>query len=179
MLGLELRGLEDLEKAIDAMEKDFEKALIIATRKGCQVIQRGAKRRCPPIGKPSKGKTGRYAHAPYNLKKSIKYKILRQRSPARIAGLVGPAVGRKQKYDGYYGYFVEKGHRISRKALTKREREQFTGSFVKPQPFLRPALDEDGPQAQRVIAETYKQALAGRLQEGHLAKFIEDELFGE
>ncbi len=176
MLGLELRGLEDLEKAIDAMEKDFEKALVIATRKGCQVIQRGAKRRCPVS---PKGQTGRYAHAPGTLKKSIKYKILRQRSPAQITGLVGPAVGRKEKYDGYYGYFVEKGHRISRKALTKREREQFTGSFVKPQPFLRPALDEDGPQAQRVIAETYKQALAGRLQEGHLAKFIEDELFGE
>ena len=161
MLGIELRGLEDLEKAIDAMEKDFEKALIIATRKGCQVIQRGAKRRCPPINKPSKGKTGRYAHEPYNLKKSIKYKILRQRSPSHVAGLVGPATGRKQKYDGYYGYFVEKGT-----------------SHSKPQPFLRPALDEDGPQAQRVIAETYKQALAGRLQEGHLAKFIEDELFG-
>ena len=159
MLGLELRGLEDLEKAIDAMEKDFEKALIIATRKGCQVIQRGAKRRCPVS---PKGKIGRYAHAPGTLKKSIKYKILRQRSPARIAGLVGPAVGRKQKYDGYYGYFVEKGT-----------------SHSKPRPFLRPALDEDGPQAQRVIAETYKQALAGRLQEGHLAKFIEDELFGE
>jgi HK97 gp10 family phage protein len=176
MLGIELRGLEDLEKAIDAMEKDFEKALVIATRKGCQVIQKGAKRRCPVS---PKGQTGRYAHAPGTLKKSIKYKILRQRSPARIAGLVGPAVGRKEKYDGYYGYFVEKGHRISRKALTKREREQFTGPFVEPQPFLRPALDEDGPQAQRVIAETYKQALAGRLQEGHLAKFIEDELFGE
>lgn len=159
MLGLELRGLEDLEKAIDAMEKDFEKALVIATRKGCQVIQKGAKRRCPVS---PKGKIGRYAHAPGTLKKSIKYKILRQRNPARIAGLVGPAVGRKQKYDGYYGYWVEKGT-----------------SHSKPQPFLRPALDEDGPQAQRVIAETYKQALAGRLQEGHLAKFIEDELFGE
>ena len=159
MLGLELRGLEDLEKAIDAMEKDFEKALVIATRKGCQVIQKGAKRRCPVS---PKGKIGRYAHAPGTLKKSIKYKILRQRSPSRVAGLVGPATGRKQKYDGYYGYFVEKGT-----------------SHSKPQPFLRPALDEDGPQAQRVIAETYKQALAGRLQEGHLAKFIEDELFGE
>ena len=163
MLGIELRGLEDLEKAIDAMEKDFEKALVIATRKGCRVIQQGAKRRCPPINKPSKGKPGgKYPHPPYNLKKSIKYKILKQRSPSRVAGIVGPATGRKQKYDGYYGYFVEKGT-----------------SHSKPQPFLRPALDEDGPQAQRVIAETYKQALAGRLQEGHLAKFIEDELFGE
>jgi len=159
MLGLELRGLEDLEKAIDKMEKDFEKALVIATRKGCRVIQRGAKRRCPVS---SKGQTGRYTHAPGTLKKSIKYKILRQRSPSHIGGLVGPATGRKQKHDGYYGYWVEKGTVHS-----------------EPQPFLRPALDEDGPQAQREIAETYKQALAGRLQEGHLAKFIEDELFGE
>ena len=160
MLGIELRGLEDLEKAIDAMERDFEKALVIATRKGCRVIQRGAKRRCPVSPKGKSG--GRYAHPPGTLKKSIKYKILRQRSPSHVGGLVGPATGRRQKYDGYYGYWVEKGTVHS-----------------EPQPFLRPALDEDGPQAQREIAETYKQALSGRLQEGHLAKFIEDELFGE
>ena len=131
MITMKIEGLEALEKAIDKMEKRFERAMVLATREGAKIVTKAAKENC-------RVETG-------NLKRSIKYKIAKRKTPGEVVAVIGPTVGKRARYDGWYGRLVENGT-----------------SKAPPHPFLRPALDNNQQVVQERIAQVYRDAVDGK-----------------
>jgi len=189
-LGLKLDGIDELLKVMHAIEKDMEAANGRAVLAGGRVIQKEAKARAPVRdGGPKKTYLGTYRE-PENLKKSIKVKVLKPKEPGRRLALVGPAVGRREAHDGFYGDWVEKGHRIARfvgKTPDKRYRNyvrmvrryEFGDSKTQPRPFMRPAFDAKAQEAQRKMVEVYKKVIDRKWEKGKTIEAIGDIIEGD
>jgi HK97 gp10 family phage protein len=162
---MSLVGLDALNEFMNACAKNESKLIRKATAEGAKVILKEARARCPE-GDYEKKKTylGTYRKSK-NLKKSLKVRILRQKDPGRQLVLIGTTVGKKARYDGWYGRLVEDGHKIAKATGTYQSnwrklnrtltRYEYGGSDVKPRPFLRPAADEKQGEAFQKAAQVY------------------------
>jgi HK97 gp10 family phage protein len=186
--GLRIDGVTELLKVMDAIEKDIEAANGAAVVAGARVIQREARRLCPEGTKPVKTYLGTYRQ-PGNLKKSIKIKLLKAKEEGQRVAIVGPATGKRERNDGFYGRFVEEGHRTQRRRVSYSKNWKYKGekiyqkweygdSKTAPRPFLRPAFDSKIGDAKQKMSEVYRQALDGKLQKGKLVEAIGDIIEG-
>ena len=158
--GLGIAGVDALLKVMDGIEKDMESANIQATRAGARQFIKGAKKRCP-VGKEAR-EGGQYPHQPGNLKKSIKGKALKPKYSGQAMALVGPETGKRAKYDGYYGIWVEKGT-----------------SKTQPNPFMRRTEDEDKQLINNAMALEYKKAIDQKMDKGKALEAIGDIIEGD
>ncbi len=175
-LGLRLEGLEELERAIDAVERRFDKVLDKAVRAGARVILKAYRQKLRAhrqTGELEKHATAR------------RYK----KKPGFVGYVVGPRFpGSTPQQRSYYGKWLEEGHRTARPGqrlarLTKEAREAFTlehgSSMVKAYPTLRPAYDENKQKATAEMAKVFKAALEGKsIPESDLESVLEGFLFG-
>jgi HK97 gp10 family phage protein len=129
MFDMSVVGLETITDFINVCEKNDAKLLRKATLLGGRVILKAAKSNCDKFKEP----TG-------YLKKSLKMKALNPKEKGQQSVVIGPEVGPKAKYNGWYGFFVENG--------TSRS---------EPKAFLRPAFDEKQNEATQKAAEVYAE----------------------
>lgn len=153
-LGLRLTGLDELDKALDKVERRFDKAVAVAVSKGAAIVQKAAKENIHDV-------TG-------ELKKHVKRRIWK-REPGFVGIVIGPAFpGATSQQRSYYGEWLEKGH----------EMEHGT-STVPPHPWLRPALDNNEARIQAEMAKVFKQAVEGKVEESDAVAMLEELIFGE
>lgn len=134
MFGAELFGLGDLTEFLEACDKNEEKLLRKSTLAGGRIILRSMREKCPV------SKDGNYNHEPGNGKKSLKMKALKPLVKGKQLVIIGPEVGKKAKHDGWYLRLVENGT-----------------SHSAPEPFARPAYDENADRAYVKLAEVYNE----------------------
>ena len=161
--GIEVRGLMQLNRALEGLEKKAQKnAIRAAVRAGGRVIVKEARRRLP----------SEYG----TLKKSITVKVLRGR-PTSQAAIVGPSTAgltragktKRPKNDGWYGHIVEFGTLGSRRtplaAGTKRRRKYKSGlpKGLAPHPFLRPAIAATKNKVVKVFIVKLDEAIKKQL----------------
>jgi HK97 gp10 family phage protein len=187
--GLKIDGVDALLKVMNGIEKDMETANGQAVVAGARVIQKEAKERCP---------VGLTKDDPVKmLKKTIKIKLLKPKFPGQRIAIVGPRVGKKANPDGYYGKWVEEGHKIVHatgshiskwrnykgKNISIKEytviKTEFGDSKTQPKPFMRPAFDNKKNQAQMVMAIEYQKAINGKLEKGKTLDAIGDIIEGD
>jgi HK97 gp10 family phage protein len=187
--GLKIDGIDALLKVMDGIEKDMESANGRATLAGARVIMREARRLCPASDKPHKTYMGTYRE-PGNLKKSIKVKVLKAKEPGIRLALVGPAVGKREPHDGFYGVFVEQGHHTTRirvsytknwkhKGLKRYYKWEYGDSKTQPRPFMRPAFDHKKDEARRVMAIEYQKAIEQKMDKGKALDALGDIIEGD
>lgn len=140
-LNMGLKGLNTLKKSLDVLKKNNTKALKKGVAAGIKHGIKKMKQNCPVSA------DGNFKHPPGNLRRSIAGKVLKQKYPDSLMGIMGPRTGKNQKYDGWYGRLVEYGHTAP------------NGTKVDPQPFMRQTEAEIKDEVQRVMAQAYKQAL--------------------
>jgi HK97 gp10 family phage protein len=192
--GLKIDGVDALLKVMDGIEQDMESANGQATLAGARVIQKEAKARCPVGDEP---KTGKYPHQPGNLRRSIKIKLTKPQYPGQRLALIGPAVGKKEKFDGFYGKWVEEGHtkvhatgsHISKWRMYKGQnvsiteytaiKTEFGDSKTKAKPFLRPAYDEKINEAQKFMTIEYQKAIEQKMDKGKTLDALSDIIEGD
>lgn len=155
--GLKIDGVDALLKVMDAIEADMESANGYAVVAGARVIQKEAKNLVPV-------KTG-------NLKKSIKIKLLKPKEKGQRLAIIGPASGKREPNDGYYGKWVEEGHKIAR--------IEYGDSKTKAHPFMRPAYDNKIGEAQQKMAETYQKAIDRKFDKGKTIDALGDIIEGD
>jgi HK97 gp10 family phage protein len=134
MFGMGLLGLEDISEFFETCDKNEEKLLRKSTLSGGKIILRSMREKCPV------SKDGNYDHEPGNGKKSLKMKALKPLIKGKQLVIMGPEVGNKAKHDGWYLRFVEDGT-----------------SHSAPEPFARPAFDENSDKAVAKTAEVYNE----------------------
>lgn len=106
---VKLIGVKELEKKLLKLEK-------VASSKSpaARAINAAVKSGLNPITKTARSKTPKDTG---NLRKSIKTKSAKiTQNKNYFMALTGFAAGRGQKYDGWYGYFFEKGTKKGIKA---------------------------------------------------------------
>jgi HK97 gp10 family phage protein len=131
--------LKEVVNKLEAMEKKIQrKAVRTAAKSAAKVLLEEAKARVPV-------KTG-------NLKKSLG--INTRTKKGNIIVYVSPREGKKAKYDGFYGRFVELGHILREKG---KGRNGKVIGHVPPKPFLRPAFETKGEEAIKVFVKTLKE----------------------
>ena len=198
-LGLELKGIEELEKALDASERRFDQALRIAVSKGAAIIQQAAKSNIHPSGKKHKDPSWD------NLRKHIVRRVWKRR-PGFVGILVGPLYPGSKAQKDFIGRFVEEGHRKSAPGkrlyrvkagdLTKTGRfwrnqyatgtvgerdamrEELGSSKTPPHPFLRPAFDNNKTRAAAEMAKILQMAIDGKITESDAVAVLEELIFG-
>jgi HK97 gp10 family phage protein len=205
MVGMQLLGLGELDKALGQAEARFDKAVRIAVNKGAAVIQKAAKANIRPTGDTHKDP--RIS----NIRKHIARKLWKK-GPGFAGYLVGPSFpGMTAQQRSYYGSWLEEGHRkaaprkrlfklsagdlkragrrwknaygegvigqrdAAREALT----EEMGTSRVAPHPYLRPALDNNKARAEAEMAKVFRDATDGKITESDLLATAEELIFGE
>ncbi len=136
---VEIKGLSELETALrDAGPKLAKRAMRKALMAGGQVFENAAKAHAPVL------KEGTPQRRPGELRDSIDTNV--KLSPKEDKGVahVGPKSekGKGSEQPGVYGMFVE-----------------FGSIHGAAQPYLRPAFDEAGTQAQEAFAEQLRIGL--------------------
>lgn len=132
--GIQIDGLEELDKVLNQMAPRASRNLMRATIQGvAQEIAKESKRRTPK-------NTG-------NLRRAIKAKRRRPRNPDKPFSDVVVTTGRSAKNDAYYWRFVEYG------TQTQPER-----------PFIRPAVDLMRPQIPEIMKRQFAKKLEAMLK---------------
>jgi len=140
----DVEGLDALMKAFEKLGADAIKGVEDASTESAEIIKTRAVALAPgPTGR----KSGKWAHAPGNLKNKIKAKA--------------PAKGRKNKLKvtasvsfspgAAYGVPVELGHKVVRNGRVVGE--------AAPHPFLRPAADENRGTVEKNVADAINESL--------------------
>jgi HK97 gp10 family phage protein len=158
MLGLDLKGLDMLEKALEIREKSTMAALKPAVKAGGRIILKATKDECPV------SVDGNFNHPSGNLKKSEKMKLLKPKKPGQLTALIGETVGKKAKNDGWYSRLVELGT-----------------SKTKPNGYKRRAFDNNINRAKAEMARVFKEGLEGKTVRdiSDIADMILDEAGGD
>jgi len=120
-LDLNSANMKRLRRQLDMIPKRMRRKYIkAALRAAYKLFIKEARARCP------KGDVdrlyGKYPHKKGNLRRSISFKWLRAPKGSAMV-IVGPRSGQNEKFDGYYGKFVERGT-----------------SKLKAKPFMKPAF---------------------------------------
>lgn len=171
-LGLGITGVDVVLRVMDAIESDMEDANGVAVVAGGRVIQKEAQSLVKVRkGGPKRTYLGTY-RLPANLKKSIKIKLLKARNSGQRAAIVGPAVGKRQSHDGFYGVFVEDTHYNSK-----------PGQYLKRRRAYRPTEHTQRVWKNQYGSGTLSKAYTTRnwknaYGEGNLGKHLNDLEFG-
>lgn len=117
-------------------------------QKGAEVIRAEASKKAPV-------QTG-------NLRDNIVTEIVREQEGVSVRVAIGPSE------EAWYGKLVEQGHaKVSggqRREYRAAKREggkdfEWSGGYVAPRPFLRPAFDEKKAEAEQVMADDLRRKL--------------------
>lgn len=114
-------GIEEVRRLFEEVGKAPAKVLTAATRKGAKIALRYAKANCP---EGVEWTSGRYAHEPGTLKKSLRIKAEKRKKGKKVY-TVGPGP------DGWYAHFADYG-------FTTRN-----GRYVPGNRFLRDSVDKN------------------------------------
>lgn len=137
MSSIKFEGFEDILKDIEAMG-DAE-SLVPAMKKACALVERSAKQKAP------KGRTG-------ELGRLIQSKV--EVNGDEVIGTVFNPLEYAPYVEFGTGLFAEGGN--GRKEVPWAYEDEATGELIwtsgqHPQPFLRPALDENREQILRIM----------------------------
>ena len=146
---VKINGLKELSKALNELPGRVARNIIgTALRAGGNVIKNQAK-----------------ANLPENyttLRKSLVVVVGKQRDPYTRSAIIGPTVGKRAKYDGWYAHIVEGGalpHEIPARFKKVEARDgQIFGSLVHhpgvhAKPFMRPAFESTKQKVVDAMAE--------------------------
>jgi len=127
--------IREMDKLDDKTARQYSKEAVTAAAKRVTLIVAVS----TPVGLQRKK-----SHGVGNLRKSIDYKIIAR--PRNCIAVIGPRKGKSEKYDGYYGIWVERGHlkRQRKKIRTKKIRQELSktvGNMVPPHPFAGPVFN--------------------------------------
>ena len=139
-MSIELEGLNEVLKGLDKLKdvKGYEKAL----EKACMLVERTAKQKAP------KGKTG-------ELRNSITSKV--EADGDELRGVVYTPLEYAPYVEYGTGLFAEEGGRTDVPwNYQDDEGNWHSTSGMPPQPFLRPALDENRAEILRLLKEGMK-----------------------
>jgi HK97 gp10 family phage protein len=132
---IEFEGLEALEKMLDSITD--RKKMIVALGKACALVERSAKQKAP------KGDG--------SLRRSISSKV----DPVAQIGVVFTPLEYAPYVEYGTGLFAEDGN--GRKDVPwhyqDEKGEWHTTSGMKPQPYMRPALNENRQQIMEILKE--------------------------
>lgn len=147
---VQIKGLREVQKAFERVGKEALSEFETASLEIGQIVLTSARALAPgPTGR----KSGKWAHAPGNLKEKIRLKkpTERSKSKGRVFSNVGFGAG------AAYGVSVELGHKIKIKG-------KIVG-YVDPKPggtgFLRPAADRN----RNMAYDRFEQALEAALNQ--------------
>lgn len=139
-MSIEFEGLNEVLKGLEKLKdvKGYEKAL----QKACMLVERSAKQ------KAKKGKTG-------ELRNSITSKV--EVDGDELRGVVYTPLEYAPYVEYGTGLFAEEGGRTDVPwNYQDDEGNWHSTSGMKPQPFLRPALDENREEILRILREGMK-----------------------
>ena len=114
-------GIAEVRRLFEEVGKAPAKVLTSATRKGANIALRYAKAHCP---EGVEWTSGRYAHEPGTLKKSLRIKAEKRKKGKKVY-TVGPGP------EGWYAHFADYG-------FTTRN-----GRFIPGNRFLRDSVDKN------------------------------------
>ena len=170
----EIKGLDELLKALGSLPERFEKSIMKgAIRAGSNVIAAEAKA-LVPVAPPNEENARLYGGRRGLLKASIRVMSPDYLPNGYVKGGVragGDVKGTKRKAagDAYYAHFVEYGTAPHKIMAAKGKRLAIGGAPVgtsvmhpgaKAKPFMRPALDAKREAAMRAVAEYIRNRLA-------------------
>lgn len=137
-----VKGMDKVQKALESLPLNIQKrALNSSIRAGGREVVKQARKEL------------RKSNKTMNLSKSIGVKVLKPKG-FTILSIVGPRVGKGQRYDGWYAHLVEYGTQPHKITPKKQNLENalntnlygFKGSVdhpgAKAKPFMRPAFDK-------------------------------------
>lgn len=124
-----ITGIADVQKLFEEVGKAPARVLSTSARKGANVALRYAKDHVP-VG--VEWTTGKYAHEPGTLKKSLKIKAERSKKGKKVY-TVGP------DKNGWYAHFADYG-------FTTRN-----GRYIPGNRFLRDSVDKNREEIQQTI----------------------------
>ena len=151
MIQTRVRESRNLDQALQEIEPKLSRNILrTAVRAGGNVVRDEARTRI-------RSRSGR-------LRRQIRT-VVRRGRPGQTVASVG-VFTRGRKDDAFYAPFVERGHRIVPRRpkgarVRLRTRWQVATGFVRPYPFLLPALAAKQAEVQRVVMEH----IASRLSE--------------
>lgn len=167
MTDLHIKGGADLDRLLQTLPVKLERNIMrAALAAGARVIRDEAKR-LAPVGRPSNTNIKDYGGYPGALRDSVRVSTGVTKAGEVFAGV--KAGGRTKKgADVFYAHIVEFGARrhIIRPRVKKME---INGKFVagqvdhpgvRPQPFLRPAMDAKLPEALDRVTTYIRKRLA-------------------
>lgn len=140
----DVEGLDALMKAFEKLGADAIKGVEEAATGSAEVIRSRAVALAPgPTGR----KSGKWAHAPGNLKNKIKAKSpsKSRKNKLKITASVSFSTG------GAYGVPVELGHKVVKNGKVIGE--------AAPHPFLRPAADENRGTVEKNVTDAINATL--------------------
>lgn len=165
---IHVTGLSDLQRFLDELPAKIERNVLRgAVRAGANVIKNEAKAVCP-VGPPSATGARRYKLYEGALRDSIRVSV--KAKGGRVTASIKAGGKLKNGADVWYAHIVERGavaHKISAKkggflAIGGGVYRKVDHPGIKPQPFMRPALDARAQDAVVAAGEYMKQRLASR-----------------
>ena len=168
MTDLHIKGGADLDKLLQTLPVKLEKNVMrAALAAGARVIMREAKA-LAPIGQPSNTNAKEYGGYPGALRDSVRVTTRFTRTGEATASV--KAGGRTKKgADVFYAHIVEFGARRHIIRPRPGKKMEIGGKFVagevehpgvRPQPFMRPALDTKLPEAIDAVTVYIRKRLA-------------------
>lgn len=135
-MSVEIQGIKELEAKFDTLLKG--KALENAVENACAIVERAAKQKAP------KGRTG-------ELRRLIQSKV--DKNGNEIVGTIFNPLEYAPYVEYGTGLFAEKG---GRKDVPWAYEDEATGELIwtsgqHPQPYMRPALDENREEIKKII----------------------------
>jgi HK97 gp10 family phage protein len=160
-----VKGLADLQRALDQLPEKIEKNIMRgALRAGAKLLLEDARALCP-MGPPSGENARIYGGREGLLRDSIRVKTRSKRGRVTAAVVAG---GKDKKGGGaYYAHFVEYGttpHVIKARAgkLLAIGVSKVNHPGARAKPFMRPALDKNVATSVQAAAEYIRARLASK-----------------
>lgn len=168
MKNLHIEGGLELDRLLQTLPVKLEKNIMrAALAAGARVIMREAKAKAP-VGQPSNVNASEYGGYPGALRDSVRVTTGVTRTGQAFASV--KAGGRTKKgADVFYAHIVEYGARRHMIRPRAKKALEIGGKFVggevdhpgvRPQPFMRPAVDSKLPEALLEVTSQIRKRLA-------------------